>query len=892
MSNPSGNTLANPLIGILLVRERDHCIVDVNQAALQMVGRAYEAVVGFSIDQFFCPSAGKDLWPEQTPIFGDEPIEGYINPAQGSPIRILKSAKQICIDNNYYGIQTFIPLTEAFQESDYVVGQHALAEGLRDMAGLITQSLLLNEVLERILDVIGKVVPHDAANIMLLEGSEVRMTAWRGYDHLIKTVDLASQVRSIEDIPNMRRMAETGQPMVVPDTHSSSEWMDLNESHWIQSYVSAPVRWHGKTIGFLNLNSSVKGFYSSVHADRLIAFANQIAAAIENARLYEGMQHELAEREKAEATLQQAMIELEQRVEQRTAELRGSNIQLNMELARRLQAEQTLQEERALLALRVEERTAELSLANAELAKAAQLKDTFLASMSHELRTPLSAILNIAETLREQTYGSLSTEQNKALQTIEESGEHLLQLINDILDLSKIGADKLDLVMDEVEVEVVCRASLQYIQEAAAKKRLVVSSTIDPQVRTLRADARRLKQILLNLLNNAVKFTPYGGIIGLAVIGDREKNQVHFIVRDSGIGIPAEKIGQLFQPFIQLDNSLARHYEGTGLGLALVYKLVELHGGGIFLETEVGQGSSFTVTLRWEGNLNLVPSGITNSPSDAPSLASFGSAITDPIYVARRICNELGIETDGCWFELEALEKIISTRYDLFILDIRLLAKDREILIKIKNNPLTMNTPLILISQSRRMIDRPTLPFGINLLECPFTAEDMRKILRNVSPLGTASLIRRALIFIERNEIDPLLHPMILLAENNPTSKRILSDFLSSIGYRLSFSSNGIETIERAREVNPDLILINIHMPELDGTAVIYRIRHDVQIRKIPIIAITTLSTTGDRERCLDAGADEYFTKPLNIKDLSESIAIQIRNTVKKPDASHNHKKG
>jgi len=241
----------------------------------------------------------------------------------------------------------------------------------------------------------------------------------------------------------------------------------------------------------------------------------------------------------------------------------------------------------------------ELSAANVALAKAARLKDEFLANMSHELRTPLTGILNLAEALQEQIYGPLTEKQLKSLQTIEESGRHLLDLIDDILDLSKIEAGQLELQLEQCAVVDVCRSSLQLIGSMAHKKHQQVSFVINSPAIQLHADARRLKQMLFNLLGNAVKFTATGGHIGLQVEGDSEAGVVRFSVWDTGIGIAAEDLGKLFRPFTQLDSRLSRQYSGTGLGLSLVQRMADLHGGSVSVESKPGQGSRFTITLPW-----------------------------------------------------------------------------------------------------------------------------------------------------------------------------------------------------------------------------------------------------------------------------------------------------
>jgi PAS domain S-box-containing protein len=296
-------------------------------------------------------------------------------------------------------------------------------------------------------------------------------------------------------------------------------------------------------------------------------------------------------------------------------------------ITERKEAEDALIGERTLLARRVEERTKELSVVNLELARAARLKDEFLASMSHELRTPLNAVLGLSEALLEYVYGPLNERQLKALQGIAESGRHLLALINDILDLSKIEAGKLKLEFDTTVLETLCQASLRFVRQAALQKQLCVLYVMDSAVTTVWADERRLKQILVNLLSNAVKFTPVGGTIGLEVHADAVNHVVHLSVWDTGIGIGEEKLGHLFQPFIQLDSSLARQYAGTGLGLALVARMIEMHGGGVTVESNVGKGSRFTVWLPWHDIVNSdapiqndTPILVDEQPAGAPEL--------------------------------------------------------------------------------------------------------------------------------------------------------------------------------------------------------------------------------------------------------------------------------
>jgi PAS domain S-box-containing protein len=279
----------------------------------------------------------------------------------------------------------------------------------------------------------------------------------------------------------------------------------------------------------------------------------------------------------------------------------GQHATLNFmsDITERRHAEKKLVEERASLAQRVKERTAELIKANTELAKASRLKDEFIANMSHELRTPLNAILGISEGLQEGIYGSVNNKQINHLQSIVKYGHHLLNLINDILEVAKIDAGKLALDIQPVSIKSVCSACLQSIGQKALEKNLQISSNLDGTITNFQASQRCLKEILMRLLNNAVKFTPEGGSIGIEVVGDRERGMVHFTVWDTGIGISEDDMELLFQPFVQLDGGLSRSYPGTGLGLTLVNKLTELHEGSVSVESKLNQGSRFTVSLPW-----------------------------------------------------------------------------------------------------------------------------------------------------------------------------------------------------------------------------------------------------------------------------------------------------
>ena len=271
------------------------------------------------------------------------------------------------------------------------------------------------------------------------------------------------------------------------------------------------------------------------------------------------------------------------------------------DVTKRKLAEMKVQQLNAELEKKVEERTAQLRSANETLESALQTRDNFLANMSHELRTPLTAILGMSEILEEQVRGPLNSKQRQYVKNIYTSGEHLLQLINDILDLSKIEAMQIKLELQDVSFQEICDSSVNFIRQQAENKKLHVDIVVDTKYPMIQADVRRLKQILINLLNNAVKFTPEGGKLGLEVKDDPEDDAwVEFIVWDNGIGIAAEDQKILFQPFMQIDSKLNRRYEGTGLGLVLVSRFAELHNGTVQLDSKPDKGTRVTVRLPYQ----------------------------------------------------------------------------------------------------------------------------------------------------------------------------------------------------------------------------------------------------------------------------------------------------
>ncbi|NTV65261.1 MAG: PAS domain S-box protein, partial [Oscillochloris sp.] len=427
--------------------------------------------------------------------------------------------------------------------------QHArqVAEALHTTGQLLARPLNLEAILETLLDVLQQLIPYDSANIMLPDGaSEFRVRHWRGYERWTDPALVTALVFDPVQKPLIHAIVTTQRSVLVLDTHQEPAWTPMLGPDHIRCWLGVPLIAGNTVVGIYSIDRQRPNSITEADVRLAETLGATAATAIERAQLFAQVQHE-----------------------------------------------------RGLLARRVAERTADLSLANAELARAARLKDEFLASMSHELRTPLTGILGRAEALQEGIYGPVTAEQVTSLHSIAESGQHLLTLINDILDLSKIESGRLTLEYATLDIDLLGTMAVRMVAQIAHAKHISLTSSFDGQVQRVHADERRLKQILVNLLANAVKFTLEGGKVGLEVQGSPEQQAVTFTVWDTGIGIAAEDLPKLFQPFVQLDSRLNRQYTGTGLGLALVARLAQAHGGSVAVESTPGQGSRFSVTLPW-----------------------------------------------------------------------------------------------------------------------------------------------------------------------------------------------------------------------------------------------------------------------------------------------------
>jgi CheY-like chemotaxis protein/anti-sigma regulatory factor (Ser/Thr protein kinase) len=382
--------------------------------------------------------------------------------------------------------------------------------------------------------------------------------------------------------------------------------------------------------------------------------------------------------------------------------------------------------------------------------------------------------------------------------------------------------------------------------------------------------------VLINLLSNAVKFTPEGGRVQLSVRAHPEQETVEFAISDTGIGIAANQMDKLFQPFIQLDSSLSRRYSGTGLGLALVRRIVELHGGSVSLESDVGRGSCFTVMLPWRR-----PTLLQKDSNPSPLLSTQSVLIQRALIVedsesaanqVSRYLAELGATTVVHPIGQGVVDLALQTKPDVIILDILLPdLPGWDVLMELKAHPLTRAIPVLIISVVDERAKGLALGASDYLLK-PIARGQLQHALNRLTEVVNQEL-KTALVVAH-----PISSPLVVLAEDNEANIEVILSYLQAYGLRTAIARNGLEAVQLVKECQPDLVLMDIQMPEMDGLEATRQIRAEANLQTLPIIALTALAMPGDRDRCLTAGATEYLTKPVGLKQLLQVIKHYLPN--------------
>ena len=543
-----------------------------------------------------------------------------------------------------------------------------------------------------------------------------------------------------------------------------------------------------------------------------------------------------------------------------------------------------------------ERKQAEKALIQAREAaeQTSRFKSEFLANMSHEIRTPINGIIGMTE-LALST--DLTPEQQEFLDAVKISADSLLKLVNDILDFSKMEAGKMELIDVEFSLRDTVADVMTMLALQAHQKGLELVYDVPPAIPdSVTGDPGRLRQILLNLVGNAIKFTSSGEVVVAveSVLEVQDDLHLHFVVADTGIGIPLEKREKIFRAFEQADGSTSKQYGGTGLGLAITSQFCQLMGGRIWVESEVGKGSQFHFSVRLGLNAERIKQETTG---DIGKLAGLRVLVVDDNATNRKIVEQTLLHwgmkptlVESGPAALEAMRWACDdgAPFGLAILDCMMPGMDGfQLAQQIHQDARLATTALVMLTSAGERGDAcRCLEFGVSAyLLKPVKQSELlfaiAKVLQEpLAPSGRPALITRHTI----RETESRLH--ILVAEDNAVNQRLALKMLERMGHTVTVAGNGREALELLEHANFDLVLMDIQMPEMDGLEATAALR-DREVRRgghVPVIAMTAYAMKGDKEKCLDSGMDGYISKPINARELYRAVE-QVAKSFKPGDA-------
>jgi len=747
--------------------------------------------------------ADYDAWEGRSPNFA----YGLIHAVAGMPLTHAAGAHTVGVLGMAYSVESNrafssneVELLNRFAQLASVTIENArlfqaeaearhTADTLREIGQVVSSTLNLDEVLERILASLNEVLKYDSGLIMLLKDGVLYIQAGRGF---AEPAEVLGARLPLADYPFIQEVVETAHPIVLADVRTDPRWHgdQLPSSHPTRAWMGIPLIAAGEVIGMLAVDSYQPGAYGPADLPLALAFASQAAMALHHAELFQESQAARAEAETANA-----------------------------------------------------------------------MKSKFLANMSHELRTPLNSIINFAYLLTLGTEGEVTPGQEDLLGRIGEAGRHLLGLINDILDLAKIEAGRLELFLEDIDLRELIHGVLSTAIGLLRDKPVELRHELPTELPFARADSTRVRQVLLNLLSNAAKFTQRGSITVRATLavanGESGAQIVTISVQDTGAGIAPDDIPKVFMEFVQLDNPLTRQAGGTGLGLPISKRFVEMHGGRMWAESEVGVGTTFFFTL---------PCVALEKTRLVEKLSTLTEArvlvIDDDEGVRDTIAHQLerSYQVSKLNDSQRAVEQARAQRPDVIVLDMVMPGQDGwEVLKALKADPETRDIPVVMCSVSRESNVALSLAANDYLVK-PVEREELRRAIGRFAPLGGR----------------------VLAVDDDPNALEIVSRLLGGLSYEVSTARDGRAGLTAAWEQHPDVIVLDLMMPELSGFDVLTQLRADPRTAETPVVVVTAKDLTPDEYVRLQSEAAALLQK-------GQFTADELIHTVRRAAQRPNH---